>query len=413
LLVLCEADEFHSYKKDDMSGHFFVPHDLTAPVEGAVSGPLAGLTAVIKDMYDIAGTRTGGGNPEWLDKQKPATRNAVVVEQILAAGATITGKTICDEFFYSIAGVNAHYGTPTNLRAPGRIPGGSSSGSAAACGANACDFALGSDTGGSIRIPASLNGLYGLRPTHGRVDLSGAMAMAPSFDTGGWLANAPGVFRRVGMVLLRGESAGRTLERLLVANDAFGQADPEVTAVGREFLKRATTVLPEATEITAAPNGFDDWREAFRIIQAKEVWETFGAFVTQAKRKFGPGIKERMEFAATVTAEQATAARKTAHLARTHIRALVPEGTIMALPTAPSIAPRLDQKEDELEYFRVRVMRLTCMAGLAGVPQMNLPVGTVSGCPVGLSLIGWPGSDEVLLDLTKSLARYCGIARSE
>jgi amidase len=395
-----------------MSGNFFVPHDLTAPVEGAASGPLAGLTVVIKDMYDIAGTRTGGGNPEWLEKQKPATRNAALVEQVLAAGATITGKTICDEFFYSIAGVNAHYGTPTNLRASGRIPGGSSSGSAAACGANACDFALGSDTGGSIRIPASLNGLYGLRPTHGRIDFRGAMAMAPSFDTGGWLANSPGVFNRVGKVLLRGESSGASANHLVVASDGFGQCDPEVAAVGREFLKRANAALPQATEITVAPDGFDDWREAFRIIQAKEVWETFGAFVTQAKPKLGPGIKERMEFAATVTANQATAAQKTAHLARTHIRALVPEGTIMVLPTAPSIAPRLDQKEDELESFRVRVMRLTCMAGLAGLPQMNLPAGTVSGCPVGLSLIGWPGSDEVLLDLTKSLARYCGIAHS-
>jgi amidase len=395
-----------------MSGGFFVPHDLNAPVQGATSGPLAGLTAVVKDMYDIAGTRTGGGNPEWLEMQQPAARNAAVVEQILAAGATITGKTICDEFFYSIAGVNAHYGTPTNLRAPGRIPGGSSSGSAAACGANACDFALGSDTGGSIRIPASLNGLYGLRPTHGRIDLAGAMAMAPSFDTAAWLANAPGIFHRVGMVLLRGQAVGVPVNHLVVASDAFGQADAKVAAIGREFLKRTTAVLPQATEIIAAPSGFDDWREAFRIIQAREVWETFGTFVTQAKPRFGPGIKERMGFAATVTADQATAAQTTAVTARTHIRALVPSGTIMALPTSPSIAPPLDLKGDELESFRVRVMRLTCMAGLAGLPQINLPVGTVSGCPVGLSLIGWPGGDEVLLNLAKSLAHCCGIAQT-
>jgi amidase len=395
-----------------MSGGFFVPHDLNAPVQGATSGPLASLTAVVKDMYDIAGTRTGGGNPEWLEMQQPAARNAAVVEQILAAGATITGKTICDEFFYSIAGVNAHYGTPTNLRAPGRIPGGSSSGSAAACGANACDFALGSDTGGSIRIPASLNGLYGLRPTHGRIDLAGAMAMAPSFDTAGWLANAPGILHHVGIVLLRGQSVGVPVNHLVVASDAFGQADAEVAALGREFLKRTTAVLPQATEIIAAPSGFDDWREAFRIIQAREVWKTFGAFVTQVKPRFGPGIKERMEFAATVTADQATAAQKTAITARTQIRVLVPSGTIMALPTSPSIAPPLDVKGDELESFRVRVMRLTCMAGLAGLPQINLPVGTVSGCPVGLSLIGWPGGDEVLLDLAKSLAHYCGIAQT-
>ena len=394
-----------------MSGSFFVPHDLKAPVRGATTGPLASLTAVVKDMYDIAGTRTGGGSPEWLAEQKPATRHAAVVEQIVTAGATITGKTICDEFFYSVAGVNAHYGTPTNLRAPGRIPGGSSSGSAAACGANACDFALGSDTGGSVRIPASFNGLYGLRPTHGRIDLAGAMAMAPSFDVGGWFANAPGVFHRVGTVLLRGTAVAAPVRHLVVATDAFAQADAEVAALGRDFLKQATPVLPQSTEVTAAPGGFDDWREAFRIVQAKEVWETFGVFVTRVKPKFGPGIKERMEFAATVTDDQAKAARKIVAAARTKIRALLPTGTIMALPTSPTIAPPADLKGDELESFRVRVMRLTCMAGLAGLPQMTLPIGTVSGCPAGLSLIGWAGADEVLLGLSVSLARYLGLAR--
>lgn len=394
-----------------MSGSFFVPHDLKAPVRGAATGPLASLTAVVKDMYDIAGTRTGGGSPEWLAEQKPATRHAAVVEQIVTAGATITGKTICDEFFYSVAGVNAHYGTPTNLRAPGRIPGGSSSGSAAACGANACDFALGSDTGGSVRIPASFNGLYGLRPTHGRIDLAGAMAMAPSFDVGGWFANAPGVFHRVGTVLLRGTAVAAPVRHLVVATDAFAQADAEVAALGRDFLKQATPVLPQSTEVTAAPGGFDDWREAFRIVQAKEVWETFGVFVTRVRPKFGPGIKERMEFAATVTDDQAKAARKIVAAARTKIRALLPPGTIMALPTSPTIAPPADLKGDELESFRVRVMRLTCMAGLAGLPQMTLPIGTVSGCPAGLSLIGWAGGDEVLLGISLSLARYLGLAR--
>ncbi|MGB9389656.1 MAG: amidase family protein, partial [Xanthobacteraceae bacterium] len=199
-----------------MKDSFFVPHNLEAPIVGAETGPLAGLTAVVKDMYDIAGSRTGGGSPDWLAAQKPASQHASAVEKILAAGATITGKTICDEFFYSVSGVNAHYGTPPNVRAPGRIPGGSSSGSAAACGANACDFALGSDTGGSVRIPASFNGVYGLRPTHGRVDLTGAMAMAPSFDVAGWFANGPGVLRRVGAVLLQGSASKERATWLLV-----------------------------------------------------------------------------------------------------------------------------------------------------------------------------------------------------
>jgi amidase len=394
-----------------MSGSFFVPHDLAAPLRGAPNGPLAGLTAVVKDMYDIAGERTGGGSPDWLAAQKPAARHAAAVEKILAAGASITGKTICDEFFYSVAGVNAHYGTPANLRAPGRVPGGSSSGSAAACGAGACDFALGSDTGGSVRVPASFNGLYGLRPSHGRVDLAGAMAMAPSFDVVGWFAGAPGVFRRVGAVLLGGEAVAAPVDRLIVATDAFAQADAEVAALGRELLARAAPLLPRPSELAVAPDGFDSWREAFRIAQAKEVWETFGDFVTRAKPKLGPGIKERMAFAATVTADQAAEARKTLAAGRTHLRKLLAPGTIMALPTAPSIAPAIDSSGAEMESFRVRVMRLTCMAGLAGLPQMNLPAGTVAGCPAGLSLIGWAGGDEALLDLALALARACGIAR--
>ena len=395
-----------------MKDSFFIPHNLDAPVVGAQTGPLGGLTAVVKDMYDIAGSRTGGGSPDWLAAQKPASQHANAVEKILAAGATITGKTICDEFFYSVSGVNAHYGTPPNIRAPGRIPGGSSSGSAAATGANACDFALGSDTGGSVRIPASFNGVYGLRPTHGRVDLTGAMAMAPSFDVAGWFANSPGVLRRIGTVLLQGSAVNERATRLVVATDAFAQADAEVTALCLEFLDRGAKLLPVRVKANVAPEGFDTWREAFRVVQAKEVWETFGAFITQAKPKLGPGIKERMDFAASVTDEQANRSRETAAAARNQMRATLPPGTIMALPTAPSIAPPLTATGEVLELFRVRTMRLTCIAGLGGLPQINIPVGTVSGCPAGISLIGWPGGDEVLLDLACRLAHLCGIQLS-
>ncbi len=392
-----------------MKNTFFVPHNLKEPIAGAAVGPLAGLTAVVKDMYDIAGYQTGGGNPEWLAAQKPASKHASAVAKILAAGATITGKTICDEFFYSVTGINAHYGMPPNARAPGRIPGGSSSGSAAACGANACDFALGSDTGGSIRVPASFNGVYGLRPTHGRVDLAGAMAMAPSFDVAGWFANGPGILRRVGAVLLQGKAAKARPTQLLVAKDAFTQADADIVALCREFLDRATALLPARVDETIAPAGFDTWREAFRVLQAKEVWDTFGAFVTKTKPKLGPGIKERMDFAASVTSEQAQRSRETIADARAHILAHLPPGTIMALPTAPSIAPLLAATGEALETFRVRTMRLTCIAGLGGLPQISIPVGTVSGCPAGLSFIGWPGADETLLDLACEVANLCGI----
>src|SRR5258705_11857048 len=166
----------------------FVPHNLARPIHGAAAGPLAGLKAVVKDMYDIKGERTGGGSPEWLAAQLPAKTNAACVQRLLDAGAEIVGKTVCDEFFFSLTGANAHYGTPTNPRAPGRLPGGSSSGSASAVSAGACDLALGSDTGGSIRVPASFCGNYRLPPAPGRPGLNGAMAIAPTLDCAGGVA---------------------------------------------------------------------------------------------------------------------------------------------------------------------------------------------------------------------------------
>jgi amidase len=388
---------------------FFVPHDLDKPIAGASSGPLTGLTCAVKDLYDIASSRTGGGSPDWLAAQQPAAAHAAAVKKLLDAGATIVGKTICDEFFYSVSGANAHYGTPANLRAPKRLPGGSSSGSAAATAAGVCDFALGSDTGGSIRIPASFCGIYGIRPTLDRVDLSGAMAMAPSFDVAGWFANGPGLFRRVGPVLLDGARVAAPIERLIFADDAFAQADAEVAALLKAALERASPVLPAPRYARVAPEGFDSWREAFRVIQGYEVWQRYGDFVTRARPQLGPGIKERMTFAATVNEADVAASRRVHDQARAHLRALLPPGAILALPTAPCIAPLIATPADALESFRIRVMRLTCIAGLSGLPQISIPVGTISGSPVGLSFIGWAGGDEALLDLAVALSRFCGL----
>jgi amidase len=388
----------------------FVPHDLTQPIAGAATGPLAGLTAAVKDMYDIAGYTAGCGNPTWLETHPPAAKTAGAVQSILDAGATVIGKTICDEFFFSVTGANVHYGTPVNPRAPGRLPGGSSSGSASAVAAGACDFALGSDTGGSVRIPAAFNGLYGLRPTHNRIDLTGVQAMASTFDVPGWFACSPGIFRNVGAVLLDARRVPAKLERLIALEDAFAEADSDVADLLRSMLEFMLGELPPVAHARISLEGFDPWREAFRTIQGFEVWQTFGAFVTRQRPALGPGIRERMEYAASVTEAEVAAARKVQAQARDHILQTVKPGTILALPTAPCIAPPIDMPPAEMEHFRVRVMRLTSTAGMAGLPQLNLPVGTLAGCPVGLSFIGWPGGDEVLLDLACALSRHCGIA---
>ena len=388
----------------------FVPHDLAAPLKRAASGPLAGLNAVVKDMYDIAGERTGCGSPEWLATHPPAARNCPPVQKILDAGATIIGKTVCDEYFYSVSGTNAHYGTPVNVRAPGRLPGGSSAGSAAACGAGLCDFALGSDTGGSVRVPASFNGIYGLRPTHERIEHSGVADMAPSFDVPGWFAATPGVFRKVGAVLLDSRRVAAKIDRVVMLEDAFAQAEEPVADLLRTLLEFMSDDLPGMAHGRIAPEGFDPWREAFRVVQAYETWQTFGGFITKHKPNIGPGVKERMQFASTVTRVQADASREVVNKARDHIRQIVVPGTVLALPTAPSISPKIEISGAELEEFRTRVMRLTCTSGISGLPQMSIPGATINGCPIGLSFIGWAGGDEALLDLACELSRHCGMA---
>lgn len=388
----------------------FVPHDLAAPLKGAASGPLAGLSAVVKDMYDIAGERTGCGSPEWLATHPPAARNCPPVQKILDAGATIIGKTVCDEYFYSVSGANAHYGTPVNARAPGRLPGGSSAGSAAACGTGLCDFALGSDTGGSVRVPASFNGIYGLRPTHERIEHSGVADMAPSFDVPGWFAATPGVFRKVGAVLLDSRRVAAKIDRVVVLEDAFAQAEELVADLLRTLLEFMSDDLPGMAHGRIAPEGFDPWREAFRIVQAYETWQTFGGFITKHRPNIGPGVKERMQFASTVTRVQADASREVVNKARDHIRQVAVPGTVLALPTAPSISPKIEISGAELEEFRTRVMCLTCTSGISGLPQMSIPGATINGCPIGLSFIGWAGGDEALLDLACELSRHCGMA---
>lgn len=386
----------------------FVPH-TPPPLKGAGSGPLTGLTFAVKDLYDTEGDVTGGGNPQWLASHGPARDTSPLVAKLLAAGADMTGKTICDELFYSFTGANAHYGTPVNCRAPLRMPGGSSSGSAAATAAGLCDFALGSDTGGSVRAPASFCGIFGLRPTHGRLDLAHAMAMAPSFDTAGWFADDASILQRIGDILLGPGGVAHGVERVLVADFAFQRADAGSAEALREFLGRGSDALGGAETLTSAPGDvdLDDARECFRVIQAFEVWETFGDWVRAEAPSFGPGIKERMEMAATVTAadrDQATAYR---NRMRDAFRETLSPGTVMILPTAASPPPLLDTSEDALDRFRSLSMGLLCLAPLAGLPQISIPAASLDSVPVGLGIMAWDGGDEALLGMASALAPHC------
>ncbi|GBF97640.1 amidase [Raphidocelis subcapitata] len=401
--------------RPDPTGSFILQFE----VPGAPRGPLAGKTVAVKDLFDVKGYPTGFGNPTWLETHPdPAPANAPAVQALLDAGATLVGKTHMDELAYSLNGENAHYGTPANAAAPGRIPGGSSSGSAAAVAGGQADIGLGSDTGGSVRVPASYCGLWGIRPTHGRASLAAAAPLAPSFDTVGWFARDAAALRAAGGALLPPAGA-RPLPappRWLVAEDAFELALPETSAAiyqrlsGPAFegvvaaLGRPADV--KIGEVEGAPDlaGLKAWMGVFRITQGWEVWRCHGEWLRAANPQLGPGIKDRFEWASTITQEQWAAADAQRKKIRDHMTALLGADGVLALPTAPGPAVPRGMPGAELEDWRTRLLSLTCVAGLSGLPQVNIPLARVDGLPVGLSLIGPAGSDEALMALAERVA---------
>ncbi len=377
------------------------------PVEraGRQGGPLAGLSFAVKDIFDVAGTVTGCGNPDWAASHQPAEADAPVVAALLDAGAHLFGKTITDELAFSLNGQNFHFGSPANPNAPGRIAGGSSCGSASAVAGGIVDFALGSDTAGSVRIPASYCGIFGIRTTHGRVPLHGVMPLAPSYDTVGWFARDAETLGRVGSVLL-GESPGAAAapSRLLVAQDAFAQVDAGVRERLQPWVDRLSARFGGAEPIELGePGGLESWMRKGRLIQACEVWRAHGAWIEKTRPRFGPEIQERFDWVRSVDPEEnaALAGERADYAARLHD--LLGDRGIICLPAAPDIAPRLDAGAEALRIHRGQVWCLTCPATLAGLPQITIPATSRQGAPLGLGLIGPAGSDMALIALAEAL----------
>lgn len=377
--------------------------DTHVALAGAGRGPLAGLTFAAKDIFDVAGHRTGCGNPDWLRTHDPAPATAVAVQRLLDAGADLAGKAITEEMAWSIVGENAHYGAPVNPAAPGRVTGGSSSGSASAVAGGLVDFALGSDTGGSVRFPASLCGLIGLRPTHGRIPVDGVCALARSFDTVGWFARDPVVFDRVGRVLFQDDRPAPEPGPLLIATDAFAWAGDSVQEALSGAVDRVRALLGPGRPVEIAAEGFATWAEAFRDLQSSEAWSEHGAWVQAVQPAFGPGVKERFAYASQVDPQRAAAARALRERVHVSMSILLEERAVLMLPTAPVIAPKRGSPQEVLNAMRVRAIGPLCAAGFAGAPQISLPLATLEGCPLGLSLVAAPGEDLLLMDLAKRL----------
>jgi amidase len=384
--------------------HAFVPYP-DAPVPRAATGPLTDLSFAAKDLFDVAGYPTGGGNPIVLAMSGVKTRTAPTVQKLLDAGARFAGKTVTDELAFSMNGNNAHFGAPINGGAPLRITGGSSSGSASAVSSNLCDFALGTDTGGSVRAPANHCGLYGLRPTHGRVSLEGALDLAPSFDTCGWFARDIGTFARVADVLL-GADATPLPERLrlLRPDDVWALAVPAAIEALKGAADRVQGLLGAAKGTTVALESFDTMYWNFRYLQSREAWLTDGPLIERYAPPLGPGVAERFAWSREVTDAQVAAGRTFRTAFREHLAALLGTDGVLLMPTMPDIAPLRSDSEAALEDYRNRAIRMLCIAGLAGFPQLSMPLASRDGAPLGISLLGPAGSDRSLVALAQRLA---------
>jgi amidase len=373
---------------------------------GAGSGPLEGLTFAVKDVFHVRGGVTGFGHPDWLHTHGVATDTAAAVQQLLDAGATMVGKTVTDELAYSLSGQNYHYGTPINPRDPTRVPGGSSSGSASAVAGGIVDFSLGTDCGGSVRIPASYCGLFGMRPTHGRVSLKGAIPFAPSFDCAGWFARDADLLEKVGRALLGNEAPRQTITRVLLAEDGLAELAMEAQRALLPAIRCVEERIGRAQPVTLSDDGLDRWSETFRILQAAEIWDSLGPWIEEVRPAFGPGIRERFAAAARLDPSLIGEAKKRRLSIRQRLAQILPAGTALLVPTAPHVAPALSSDNDGLETsYRHQAMNLLCVAGLGGLPQISLPMAELHGLPIGLSLIGDQGTDLPLLEFAKKL---CG-----
>ena len=372
-------------------------------VAGAGLGPLRGESVAVKDLFEVAGFAVGAGNPAYLAETRPAATTAPAAASLLAAGADVLGIAQTDEFAYSIAGRNFHYGAPVNVASPGSIPGGSSSGPASAVASGQASIGLGTDTAGSIRVPASYQGLWGLRATHGAIDTSGLLPLAPSFDAVGWLIRAPGVLLRAAAASLDDSRQVHIPAEVAIAPATQAEISPGVrdafsTSVerlveARRFPPPDRVQLPDLTEAAAL----------FRTMQAAEAWQVHGDWVLRHPGCLGPEIAARFAYAASVTIDQHRGAIAGLERIRASLDAAL-AGRALLLPSTATTAPRLDADAELIDNVRTRTLRLTCLAGIGGYPALSVPALRVDGIPAGLCLLGPRFSDLALIKSGQRIA---------
>lgn len=400
-----------------LASRAFMPYPTVA-LAAARHGPLAGLSFAVKDLFDVAGYPTSGGQPMLLAMSGIKTCSSPVVTQLLDAGAQFVGKTITDELAFSINGQNAHFGDPINPHAPDRISGGSSSGSASAVAHGLCDIGIGSDTGGSVRAPANHCGLIGIRTSHGLVSLEHAVAFAPSLDSCGWFASDIDVFVKASEVLLQTPVCQTPLlgpinkPRWMLGSDWWSALAPEVGKAHQAAMQGIGNAIEQAGQALLSfdidfpafgATRLDDLVLAFRQIQGFEAWQCDGALIQDYALSLGPGVAERFAWASQVSEADYIKASKLREAFANWMQGQLADDGLLIVPTMPDVAPLRQADSASLDQYRASAMRMLCVAGLCRLPQINLPLSQRLGAPLGLSLIGPAASDLALLPWAKFL----------
>jgi Asp-tRNA(Asn)/Glu-tRNA(Gln) amidotransferase A subunit family amidase len=367
-------------------------------LRGASAGPLVGVRVAVKDLFAVRGQVVGAGNPTWERSAPTAPRSAPAVQDLLDAGADVTGIARTDEFAYALSGRNPHTGAPPNGADPERIGGGSTSGPASAVALGQADVGLGTDTAGSLRVPASYQGLWGLRTTHGAVPRDDLLPLAQSFDTVGWLTQSPSVLAAVAAVALPAAPTPLDDGPLLVSDALLAAVEPDTRAAFDTWL--AAQARP--VRHVELPD-LDVLAETLRVVQAAEAWRNDGAWVTAHPGALGADVAARFDAAETVSAADEAAARDQLGMLRRRVREVL-GGGVLCLPTVPGPAPRRTATDDAVLRTRTATLRMTAVAGIGGLPAVSAPLLTVDGAPVGVCLVGPVGSDRALIDLATSSA---------
>ncbi|MCI1880960.1 MAG: amidase [Sporolactobacillus sp.] len=379
--------------KEDRFGAFI---DDGMNKEPTGNGILDGLSFAAKDIFAVRGHTNSAGNPTWKATHRPAEGNAPVIDALLKNGAELRGMTVTDELMYSLKGDNIHFPPVINPRFPQAYTGGSSSGSAAAVAGGLTDFAIGTDTGGSVRIPSAYCGLFGMRPTHGSISTDGVVALAPSFDTVGWMARSAAVLEKVGRCLLPEQEQG-DYRRFYRVNEAWDLV--RSSSAGEAFSRAAARLFPEKTLQDYPLPGvtLPELAETFRILQGWEAWQSHGQWIQTDHPHFGKDIADHFSAASQVKKD---AAYRRATVVKTRfareMSRFLDRDAVLVLPTTYGPAPLRGISFAEGENIRAQTMKLSCIAGVSGLPQLTIPIVDRNHL-LGLSLISGRGTDRRLL----------------